>query len=91
MRVISYTIEFDKKFIKHLRKINQDDRDRISKWIKKNLNDTADPRQHGKILTGGLAGYWRYRVGQYRIIAEIRDNELILLMIDVGHRRDIYR
>jgi len=86
-----YQVVFDKNFIKNLRKINKEDQGRIVKWIEKNLHDTTDPRQHGKALSGGLAGYWRYRVGMYRIVAEIRDAELTILMIDVGHRREIYR
>lgn len=87
----TYQIVFEKKFIKLLRKTNKNDQDRISKWINKNLHNTTNPRQHGKALTGSLSKYWRYRVGKYRIIAEIRDRELIILMIDVGHRGDIYR
>lgn len=50
-----------------------------------------DPRQRGKGLTGDLAGYWRYRVGDWRVIAEIRDAELVIITIGLGHRSEIYR
>ena len=60
-------------------------------WIDKNLEGTSDPRVHGKALTGNLAGLWRYRVGDYRLIAEIRDDRLVILMLEVGHRSGIYQ
>lgn len=50
-----------------------------------------DPRQRGKGLTADLAGYWRYRVGDWRVIAEIRDEELIIIAIGLGHRSTVYR
>lgn len=50
-----------------------------------------DPRQRGKGLTGNLAGYWRYRVGDWRVVAEIRDEELIIIAIGLGHRSTVYR
>ncbi|MCL2451433.1 type II toxin-antitoxin system RelE/ParE family toxin [Candidatus Saccharibacteria bacterium] len=89
--MIVYQVEFKVTFIKSLRKISSVDRTRIEKWIVKNLHDTANPRAQGKALTGNLNGLWRYRVGKYRIIAQIRDAELILLMIDVANRGQVYR
>lgn len=50
-----------------------------------------DPRQRGKGLTGSLAGYWRYRIGDWRILAEIHDEELVIIAIGLGHRSTIYR
>lgn len=50
-----------------------------------------DPRQRGKGLTGDLAGYWRYRIGDWRVIAQIRDEELIVIAVGLGHRSTIYR
>ena len=49
-----------------------------------------DPRRFGKALKANLAGLWRYRVGDYRVLCELRDNELVVLVIAVGHRRDVY-
>ena len=86
-----YQIEFKATFIKSLRKITSVERDRINRWIAKNLHDTSSPRAHGKALVGSSKGLWRYRVGKYRIIAQIQDKELILLMIDVASRGQVYK
>lgn len=50
-----------------------------------------DPRQRGKGLAEGLAGYWRYRIGDWRVVVEIRDDELVIIAVGLGHRSDIYR
>ena len=55
------------------------------------LEGIEDPRSKGKALTGTLRGLWRYRVGDYRIICSIIDDELIIVAVEVGHRREIYR
>ena len=60
-------------------------------WIEKNLEGTSDPRKRGKGLSPDKKGIWRYRVGNYRIHANIRDDELIILVIEFGHRKDIYK
>ena len=49
-----------------------------------------NPRIKGKSLKGNLKEYWRYRVGDYRILSKIIDDELIILVIDIGHRKNIY-
>ena len=59
-------------------------------WIKKNLVDCEDPRRTGHPLTGEFQGLWRYRVGRYRIIAEIIDSRLVIVVVEVGHRKNIY-
>ena len=59
-------------------------------WIDKNLDGCGDPRAHGKALGDGFKGYWRYRVGDYRLIANIQDSLLIIEIIRAGHRRWIY-
>lgn len=53
--------------------------------------DLEDPRHRGKGLTGDLAGYWRYRVGDWRLIVEIRDEQFVIVAIGLGHRSTIYR
>ncbi len=86
-----YKVVYSERFVKELKKLNQQTARVIKNWITKNLVDTADPRLYGKPLRGNLAGVWRYRVGDYRIFAEIRDNELIIFLFEVGNRRDIYK
>jgi mRNA interferase RelE/StbE len=63
----------------------------IVAWLNKNIDGCDDPRSTGKGLTAGFTGKWRYRVGDYRVLCNIRDSELVVLAIEVGHRRDIYR
>lgn len=63
----------------------------LARNMKSKLDDIEDPRSIGKALQGEYKGLWRYRIGSYRVICEIRDYELIVLAIDVGHRKEVYR
>ena len=63
----------------------------IMGWIRKNLEGCTDPRQHGKGLTANRSGEWRYRIGDYRLIAEIQDNKILILILHIGHRSEIYK
>ena len=54
------------------------------------LDCSSDPRQYGKGLTANRSGQWRYRVGDYRLLAEIQDDKVVILILHVGHRSDIY-
>ena len=80
------TDRFDKAF----KKLDKQTQRIIKAWIDKNLDGCENPRLHGKGLTANRSGQWGYRVGDYRILAEIRDNEIVLVLIDVGHRSTIY-
>lgn len=88
---MKYKILFDKNADKQLKKIDKTQQRIIVNWIIKNLENTNDPRVFGKTLKGNLKDYWRYRVGDYRIIAEINDDEVKILIIEIGHRKDIYK
>src|SRR5699024_9935109 len=63
----------------------------IMAWIKKNLVETTNPRKHGKSLSANRAGEWRYRIGDYRLIAHIDDEKVTILVLEIGHRREIYK
>jgi len=63
----------------------------IVAWLNKNVDGADDPRAHGKGLTADRSGQWRYRIGNYRVLCEIREHELVVLAIDIGHRSDVYR
>ena len=66
----------------------------VLRRVKAYLDDVCaldDPRQRGKSLAGNLTGYWRYRIGDWRVVAEIRDKELVIVAIGLGHRSEIYR
>lgn len=85
-----YHVLYTKRVIKELKKLDQYTRRMIYGWIGKNLEGCANPRVHGKGLTANRSGQWRYRIGDYRLICQIQDNELIILALTVGHRREIY-
>ena len=85
-----YQIVTTDKFDKSFKKLDKLTQKIIKAWIDKNLMGCENPRLHGKGLTANKSGRWRYRVGDYRILAEIRDNELVLVLVEVGHRSRIY-
>ena len=87
---MTYKVEYTEQAIKKLKKIDKHTQFFILAWIEKNLVDCENPRQHGKGLTANRSGEWRYRVGDYRIIAEIEDDKVIILVLTVGHRREVY-
>ena len=85
-----YEIELSERFQKEFRKLDKYTQKMIRSWINKNLVDCENPRQHGKGLTTNRSGQWKYRIGDYRVIAHIDDNKLIILALSVGHRREVY-
>lgn len=86
---MTYNIKTTARFDKELKKLDHYTQKIIKSWIVKNLVNTSNPREHGKGLTANLAGLWRYRIGDYRIICEIQDDELIILALNIGHRNEI--
>ena len=87
---MSYKVRTTSRFDKEFSKLDKYTIRMIKAWIDKNLRDCDNPRQHGKGLTANRSGQWRYRIGDYRLICEIKDSELIILALSVGHRREIY-
>ena len=76
---------------RQLRKLDPQVCRRILDWLDERIEGCKNPRHFGESLKGGHAGLWRYRVGDYRVICEIRDAHLVVLAIAVGHRREVYR
>ncbi len=87
---MSYKFVFSKKFHKELSKLDPNNKKIILAYITKNFNNIDDPRSFGKALKGNFKGMWRYRVGNYRLICDIQDNNFIILALSVDHRRDVY-
>ena len=85
-----YKVRFTKQALKTLEKLDKPTAALILGWIKKNLENTINPFIHGKALLGDLKGSWRYRIGDYRLICHIINEELIVLVLRMGHRKDIY-
>ena len=88
---MNWKIEFDKKASDHFLKLDRSIKQRILKFIDERLLKMKTPRDLGYPLKGTLAGFWKYCVGEYRLICKIEDHQLTILVIDVGHRKNIYK
>ena len=88
---MKYKVVYEKRAIKELSKIDKIQQVIILSWIEKNLVDTDDPRKNGKALKGKLRDYWRYRIGNYRLIANINEDKIQIIIFNVGHRKQIYK
>ena len=86
---MKWRIEFEKSARDTLEKLDKPVRQQIEKYLDKLLT-LDDPRMRGKGLSGKLAGQWRYRAGDYRIICEIHDKVLVVLVLSIGHRSNVY-
>ena len=87
---MSWVCKFDRRALRELNKLDSQSQKKILAYLEERIGLDADPRRFGKRLKANLAGLWRYRVGNYRIICQIVDNELIVLVLAVGHRKTIY-
>ena len=87
---MSYSVETTSRFDKEFKKLDRYTQRMIKAWIEKNLEGCTEPRQHGKGLTANRSGQWRYRIGDYRLICEIEDDRLVILALNIGHRREVY-
>ena len=88
---MSYSVKTTTKFEKEFKKLDRYTQRMMKAWIVKNLIGCENPRQHGKGMTADKSGLWRYRIGDYRLIAEIQDKEITILMLNIGHRSEIYK
>jgi mRNA interferase RelE/StbE len=89
---LAWTISYAATAKKQLRKLDKQTARRILDFLDERVAGAQNPRDTGKALTGPLLGtFWRYRVGDYRIICDIQDGKLCVLVIEIGHRRDVYR
>ena len=88
---MKYRVEFTKEALKQLKKLDPSIAALIIGWLRKNIDNCDNPRVHGKALSSNHKGQWRYRVGDYRILAEIEDDKVLVLVISIGHRSDIYK
>ena len=90
-RPSSWSVEFDPRAIKDLRRLGHVERGRVLRYMTETVAARDDPRSVGKALVGDMPGVWRYRVGDLRILAQIEDDRLVVLVVEVGNRREIYR
>lgn len=89
---MAWLIKFDDKAKKDLAAIDKAAAKRITKFLRKRVSQLDDPRSIGKALKGSKLGvFWKYRVGDYRVISNIEDDVLRILVVRIGNRRDVYR
>ena len=87
---MTWVYRFDERALKELKKLDRQAQRDILGYLDHRVAGRSDPRRFGKPLRANLAGLWRYRVGAYRIICQIKDRELLVLVVSVGHRKNIY-
>jgi len=89
-RVKLWTVEFDDRARRELRKLDPKIQQTILRYLRERVAGAEDPRQFGKPLRMNLAGLWRYRVGDYCLICRFEENRLVVLVLKVAHRREVY-
>lgn len=87
---MKYNVVFTEGAKKQLKKLDRHIASLIIGWIERNLQYCENPKMHGKGLTSNRSGQWRYRIGDYRLICEIQDENIIILVLEIGHRKSIY-
>lgn len=88
---MAWTVEISAFAQKQLEKLDRPAAARILDWLESRLEGSGNPRHFGEALRGELAGLWRYRIGDFRVICEIQDHRLVIYALSIGHRRGIYR
>ena len=88
---MAWTIEYTDVARAQLRKLDKSAATRILNYMDRRIAPLEDVRSQGKALRGPLGEFWRYRVGEYRIICDLHDRELRVLVIRIGNRKDVYR
>jgi len=87
---LAWTVEVSDYAEKQLRKLDKPIQKRLLDWLEDRIEGCKNPRHFGEPLRGERAGLWRYRIGDYRVICEIQDKQLVVLALAIGHRREIY-
>ena len=89
---MAYRVELSAEVARELGKLDRQQAKRILKFLYERVAKLDDPRSIGKALHGSRLGeFWKYRIGDYRLICKIEDDRLIVLVLRVGHRKEIYR
>jgi mRNA interferase RelE/StbE len=88
---MAWKIEFQKDAEKELSKIDQQQAKRILQYLHERIATEKDPRRFGDGLKSNLAGLWKYRIGDYRVICDIQESVVKVIVVRIGHRREVYR
>jgi mRNA interferase RelE/StbE len=86
-----WRIELTRTAERQITKLDRAAQRSIQRFLRDRLLPADDPRQWGKPLHGEKRGLWRYRVGDYRLICDIQDEQITVLVLELGHRKDVYR
>ncbi len=89
--VSRWKIEITRSAEKQIKKLGRAAQAAILRFLRERLLSAENPRQLGKPLQGEKGGLWRYRIGDYRLICDIQDEKITILVLRVGHRKDVYR
>jgi mRNA interferase RelE/StbE len=87
---LTWPVEFDDAAAKELRKLDRQAQQEILRYFRERIATDEDPRRFGKPLSRDMTGLWRYRVRDYRMICNIEDQKLVVLVIRAGHRKEVY-
>ena len=88
---MAWKVEISATAEKQIAKLDRATQLAIRDYLRDRVLASGNPRTLGKTLTGPLAGLWRYRVGDLRVLCQLRDEVLVVLVLRVAHRRDVYR
>lgn len=88
---MAWTLQISETAKRQLKRLDRSTAKLVSRHLNRLILETDNPRQRGKPLTANFAGLWRYRVGDYRVICDIQDGELLVLVLQIAHRREVYR
>jgi mRNA interferase RelE/StbE len=88
---LAWLVEFDQKAKRELDKLDRLARERVVRFLRDRIATDESPRRLGEALKGDKAPLWKYRIGDYRLICDIQDNRVAVLVLVVGHRRQVYR
>ncbi|ALE03438.1 type II toxin-antitoxin system RelE family toxin [Bartonella ancashensis] len=86
-----WTIKYENKALSFLKRCDKKEAQRILNFLDEQISPLGNVRTVGKPLRGQLSGLWRYRIGNYRILCDIYDKELFILVLAIGHRKNIYK
>ena len=87
---MGWTVELSSGAERQLRKLDPGTAKRLGSYLRALVAETSDPRERGKALTGPMTGLWRYRIGDYRLVCELIEQRLVVMVVRLGHRSRIY-
>ena len=87
---MTWRVKFSETALRQLKKLGKQPQKNILKYLKQRIETDEDPQRYGDPLRRSLSGLWKYRIGDYRLICEIHQEEIVVLVVNVGHRRNVY-